>query len=81
MIDKCISILRNNPSLDSLITICDVGSYHPFRMKFIDKNNLVKNVIDQGFEDMRPIQKKKKHLLEVVQYIYARKKLSQIITP
>ena len=50
-------------------------------MKFIDKNNLVKNVIDQGFEDMRPIQKIKKHLLEVVQYIYARKKLSQIITP
>ena len=49
--------LRNNPSLDSLITICDVGSYHPFRMKFIDKNNLVKNVIDQGFEDMRLIQR------------------------
>lgn len=60
LIDKCIKILKNNSSLDSLITVSDVNSYHPYRMKFMDENNILKNVIEQGFEDMRPIQKIKK---------------------
>ena len=29
-------------------------------MKFMNKDNLVRNVIDQGCEDMRPIQKLQK---------------------
>lgn len=60
IIDKSISILSKNKSLDSLVSICDVGGNHPFRMKYLNKKNIIKNVIDQGFEDMRPIQKLKK---------------------
>lgn len=60
IIDKSISILKKNNRLDSVITVCDVGSFHPYRMKFMDKFNLLSNVIDQGFEDMRPIQQIKR---------------------
>ena len=40
-----------------MVSICSVGGHHPFRMKsFNEKNKILKNYIDQGFEDMRPIQ-------------------------
>ena len=41
---------------DSLVSIVEVGGYHPFRMKrLVDEDRLI-NYIDQGFEDMRPRQ-------------------------
>lgn len=60
IIDESIKTLIKKKSFDSLLTVCDVGSHHPYRMKFMNKDNLVRNVIDQGFEDMRPIQKLQK---------------------
>ncbi len=44
---------QNNNS--SVVSVCDVGANHPFRMKIIDDGKLL-NFYDQGFEDMRPRQ-------------------------
>ena len=60
LINNSINILLKNKKLDSFVTIEEVGSYHPFRMKYLSKSNLLSNVIEQGFEDMRPIQSIKK---------------------
>ena len=43
--------LRNQNS--SVVSVCNVGANHPFRMKIIDDGKLL-NFYDQGFEDMRP---------------------------
>lgn len=53
-IDQCLSILMDK-NVDSVISVVNVGGYHPLRMKRIVGENLV-NYIDQGFEDMRPRQ-------------------------
>ncbi len=74
LIDKCINTLKKKQSIDSLITVCDVGSHHPFRMKYMNKQNLVKNIIDQGFEDMRPIQRIKKVFIRSGSIYLTRKK-------
>ena len=39
----------------SVVSVCDVGANHPYRMKKIEKGKLL-NFFDQGFEDMRPRQ-------------------------
>jgi CMP-N,N'-diacetyllegionaminic acid synthase len=54
-IDQGISLLRET-NADSVVSVVDVGGYHPFRMKRIIGNNQLINYIDQGFEDMRPRQ-------------------------
>lgn len=40
---------------DSLVSLIEVSSAHPFRMKRVE-NGLCFNFIEQGFEDMRPRQ-------------------------
>ncbi|MBU0587297.1 MAG: acylneuraminate cytidylyltransferase family protein [Gammaproteobacteria bacterium] len=40
---------------DSVVSVVSVGGYHPFRMKRLVGKQLI-NLIDQGFEDMRPRQ-------------------------
>lgn len=41
---------------DSVISVVDVGGYHPLRMKRLVGDHLLINYIDQGDEDMRPRQ-------------------------
>jgi len=41
---------------DAVVTVVEVGGYHPFRMKRIVGEDRLINFIDQGFEDMRPRQ-------------------------
>lgn len=41
---------------DAVVTVVEVGGYHPFRMKRIIGDDRLINFIDQGFEDMRPRQ-------------------------
>lgn len=41
---------------DAVVTVVEVGGYHPFRMKRIVGEDRLINYIDQGFEDMRPRQ-------------------------
>ena len=53
-IDQCLTMLIDK-NADSVISVVNVGGYHPLRMKRIVGENLV-NYIDQGFEDMRPRQ-------------------------
>ncbi len=54
-IESCIDALVNNPQYNSAVTTVKVGT-HPFKMKrLVDGERLI-NLIDQGFEDMRPRQ-------------------------
>lgn len=56
-IDDTIKILsKNYNKYDSLVSIVDVGAWHPYRMKTI-KNKYLRNFYEQGFEDMRARQK------------------------
>jgi CMP-N,N'-diacetyllegionaminic acid synthase len=54
-IDQGILLLLET-NADSVVSVVDVGGYHPFRMKRIMGKNQLINYIDQGFEDMRPRQ-------------------------
>ncbi|MBI2890110.1 MAG: acylneuraminate cytidylyltransferase family protein [Nitrospirae bacterium] len=54
-IDAGIQLLMDSGA-DSVVSVVDVGGYHPYRMKkIVDENRLV-NFVDQGIEDMRPRQ-------------------------
>ena len=41
MINKAINTYRKSKKIDSLISVCKVESFHPARMKFMDKNNIL----------------------------------------
>jgi len=47
--------LFSKGNCDSVVSVVSVNGYHPFRMKRLIGDRLV-NLIDQGFEDMRPRQ-------------------------
>lgn len=53
-IDGALSILLDGQA-DSVISVTEVGGYHPLRMKRIIDGRLI-NYIEQGVEDMRPRQ-------------------------
>ncbi len=40
-INKCIELLKENNQVDSVISVVDVGSNHPARMKYISNNLLI----------------------------------------
>lgn len=52
-IDKSLTILKNDTTYTSVVSVVDVEGNHPLRMKKI-KDNLLINYIDQGFENMNP---------------------------
>jgi len=54
-IDTALEKLLTSNAAGSIISVVDVGGYHPLRMKKVVGNVLV-NYIDQGYEDMRPRQ-------------------------
>lgn len=54
-IDAGIELLFESGA-DSVISVVDVGAYHPLRMKRVLLNGWLINYIDQGHEDMRPRQ-------------------------
>ena len=55
-IDFCLKKLINKFSYDSIVSVVEVGGYHPLRMKKIVNNKLV-NYINQKKENMKPIAK------------------------
>lgn len=54
-IDAGINLLLDTGA-DSVVSVADVGSYHPLRMKRIVGENILVSYIDQGYEDLRPRQ-------------------------
>jgi CMP-N-acetylneuraminic acid synthetase len=52
---RAIEMLAAAPEADGVVSIVDVGGWHPFRMKRLIGHRVV-NYIDQGFEDMRARQ-------------------------
>lgn len=55
LINNSIKIMTEDKSIDSIVSVVEVGGNHPFRMKRIENDRLI-NFIDQGFEDLRPRQ-------------------------
>jgi len=45
-IDKCVNILKDNPEIDSVVTIDERNEYHPLRAKKIDKSGFLKPFMD-----------------------------------
>lgn len=54
-IAACLERLARN-DCESVVTVVRVTTHHPFRMKRIVGEDILINLIDQGFEDMRPRQ-------------------------
>lgn len=54
-IAACLARLSRN-DCESVVTVVRVTTHHPFRMKRIVGDDILINLIDQGFEDMRPRQ-------------------------
>jgi CMP-N-acetylneuraminic acid synthetase len=54
-IEHAVKMLAEDAEADGVVSIIEVGGWHPFRMKRLVGNRAV-NLIDQGFEDMRPRQ-------------------------
>lgn len=54
-ITACLERLARN-DCESVVTVVRVTTHHPFRMKRIVGDDVLINMIDQGFEDMRPRQ-------------------------
>lgn len=54
-IDNGLTRMRET-DCDAVVSVVEVGGYHPFRMKRIVAGDRLINFIDQGFEDMRPRQ-------------------------
>lgn len=54
-IDNGLARMRET-GCDAVVSVVEVGGYHPFRMKRIIAGDRLINFIDQGFEDMRPRQ-------------------------
>lgn len=53
-IDRCVDLLRATGA-DSVVSVVDVGGYHPLRMKKFEGERLV-NYVEQAGENMRPRQ-------------------------
>tara|TARA_B100000212_G_scaffold198344_1_gene149637 strand:+ start:2133 stop:2834 length:702 start_codon:yes stop_codon:yes gene_type:complete len=51
-----INYLKCQKKWKSVVSLNNVGSYHPFRMKRLTSDMECIDFIDQGFEDMRPRQ-------------------------
>ena len=51
-----INILLSKKKWNSIVSLSEVTSNHPFRMKRLTSDNECIDFIDQGFEDMRPRQ-------------------------
>jgi CMP-N-acetylneuraminic acid synthetase len=54
-IDRGIGLLLETGA-DSVVSVVDVGANHPNRMKRITGDGRLVNLVEQGFEDMRPRQ-------------------------
>ena len=54
-IDNSLELMTET-ECDCVLSVVNVGAYHPFRMKRIVAGDRIVNFIDQGFEDMRPRQ-------------------------
>lgn len=54
-IEECVKVLVEEQNFVSAVTVVKVNT-HPFKMKRVINGNQLINLIDQGFEDMRPRQ-------------------------
>jgi len=54
-IDNALAMLLESDA-ESIVSIVNVGGYHPLRMKQISDNNILVNYVEQKFENMQPRQ-------------------------
>lgn len=54
--EACNLLERSSITAKSLVSVCDVGAYHPARMKIIEGDGFLRNYSGEDDEDMRPRQ-------------------------
>jgi len=59
-INNCLNILNANKNINSVISVVDVGGFHPARMKYIEKNMLIdpdfcETVENQNRQELTPM--------------------------
>ena len=77
-INKAIKIFQKNSKLDSLISVCEVDSFHPARMKFMTKKNiLLDNIYTEKKEGQNKQDLKKMYIRNGAIYIFKKKNLKK----
>lgn len=78
IIDKAIKIYQKNSQLDSLISVCEVDSFHPARMKFMTKKNiLLDNIYTEKKEGQNKQDLKKMYIRNGAIYIFKKDNLKK----
>jgi CMP-N-acetylneuraminic acid synthetase len=76
ILDKAIKTYKKNLNIDSLISISEVESNHPARMKFMNKNNiLIDNYYTEKKEGLNKQELKKMYIRNGAIYIFKKKNL------
>jgi len=76
ILDKAIKTYKKNLNIDSLISISEVESNHPARMKFMNKNNiLIDNYYKEKKEGSNKQELKKMYIRNGAIYIFKKKNL------
>ena len=77
ILDKAIKTYKKNLNIDSLISISEVESYHPARMKFMDKKNmLIDNYYTEKKEGSNKQKLKKMYIRNGAIYIFKKKNIT-----
>ena len=78
MINKAINTYKKSEKIDSLISVCEVESFHPARMKFMDKNNILfDNYYTEKKEGLNKQELKKMYIRNGAIYIFKKKNLEK----
>lgn len=56
LIDAAVEIMKNDPLVDSVVSVVNVGATHPFRMYFLSKKNGLKPFCRKVSDPMLPRQ-------------------------
>ncbi len=77
-LNKAIKIYKKSLNLDSLISVCEVDSFHPARMKFMNKNKmLLDNYYTEKEEGLNKQELKKMYIRNGAIYIFKKKNIKK----
>lgn len=78
-IDKCLTLLKNNESATSVVSVVNVGDIHPMKMKRINGGNIISDVFGKEIEGLRRQDLEPLYIRNGAIYCFRRKNL--FITP
>ncbi len=78
ILNKAIKTYKKNLNVDSLISVSEVESFHPARMKFMDKNNiLLDNYYTEKKEGLNKQELNKMYIRNGAIYIFKKKNIEK----